>query len=186
MKLFTKNAVMAAVGLSLAGAAGAYDIVGYNPADGNATKDIAWRYHNCVMTAPDGTRVNTGSTGDNGDAYFSYRQGGEIPVTGPAKDCYSANFNTAKSPLTAPTTLDTLSPRIAATLKESQHIDKSGVVLGEDDANNIYVAPNKEVEVWATFMNEGAGYENSVGFFTTTNLTEIPRVIPRWAMAPTC
>lgn len=155
MKLFTKNAITAAVGLSLAGIAGAYDMQNNPP-----QRSIIWKYHDCVMD------TTTGSTGDNGDAYFSYRQGGEIPLTGSASECYSAGFNTAKNPLTAPATLDTLSPKIAATLKESQHIDKSGIQLGEDDANNIYVAAGKEVEVWATFMDEGAGYENSVGFFT--------------------
>jgi LruC domain-containing protein len=169
MKMFTKNAIMAAVGLSLAGIAGAYDLVGgFNPAGGNAAKDIDWRYHDCVMTEPDGTPVKTGSKGDNGDAYFAYRQGGEVPITGrsTAAPCYSPTFDTAQSPLTAPPTLDLLVPRIAATLPESRHIDRSNIVLGEDDSHNIYVAPGKEVEVWATFMDEGAGYENSVGFFT--------------------
>lgn len=167
MKLFTKNAITAAVGLSLAGIAGAYDLVGgFNQTGGNATKDINWRYHNCVMD------TTTGSTGDNGDAYFAYRQGGEVPVPENGKTpsiavpCYSPTFNTTASPLTAPATLDLLVPRIAATLKESTHINKSSILLGTDDTRNIYVAPGKEVEVWATFMDEGAGYENSVGFFT--------------------
>lgn len=154
MKLFTKNAIMAAVGLSLAGVAGAYEV------QTNATKSIVWKYHNCVEN------TTTGSTGDDGTAFFSTWQDGRIPTTGSAIGCYAADFNTTQNRLTAPTTLDTLIPKIAATLKESQHIDKSGIQLGEDDANNIYVAAGKEVEVWVTFMDEGAGYENSVGFFT--------------------
>jgi LruC domain-containing protein len=158
MKMFTKNAIMAAVGLSLAGVAGAYDV------QNNANKSIIWKYHNCVAPTPE--NESTGSVGDDGTAYFFNRNGGEIPTGGTAAPCYSTGFNTTANPLTAPATLNELTPQIAATLKESQHIDKSGIVLTSDDQTNIYVAADKEVEVWATFLDEGAGYENSVGFFT--------------------
>jgi len=157
MKLLTKNAIMAAVGLSLAGAAGAYDV------QNNTAKSIKWVYHNCDMD------TTTGSKGDEqgpSTAFFSTWQDGRIPTTGTAAPCYAPNFNTPRNPLTAPATLNELTPQIAATLVESRHIDKSGIVLNRDDQTNIYVAAGKEVEVWATFLDEGAGYENSVGFFT--------------------
>lgn len=161
MNFFSKNAIIAAMGLSLTGLAGAYDVVGgYVPNTNNASKPIIWRYHNCEMN------TSTGSTGDDGTAFFNQLQDGRIPTTGTAVPCYASSFNTTNTPLTAPNTLDQLRPKIAFTLQESRHIDKSNVQLSNDDQTNIYVAANKSVKVWATFMDEGAGYENSVGFFT--------------------
>ncbi|MEY4980513.1 MAG: hypothetical protein RLZZ352_2783 [Pseudomonadota bacterium] len=154
MKLFTKNAVMAAVGLSLAGAAGAYDV------QSNTAKSIIWRYHNCTMD------TTTGSTGDDGSAYYSANQNsGRIPTTGPAAACYATNFNTLQNPLTAPAELDLLTPRIAATLIETKNVNAK-IPLTGDDQTNIYVKAGTEVDVWVTFMTEGATYRNSVGFFT--------------------
>lgn len=154
MKSFAKNAILTAMGLGLAGVAGAYQV---NP---DSAKSIAWKYHDCVMNN------STGSAGDNGSAYFATLQDGRIPASGSAAPCFATNFNTTQSPLTAPATLNELNSKIAFTLQERRHIDKSNVVLSSDDQTNIYVAAGKNVEVWATFMDEGAGFENSVGFFT--------------------
>jgi LruC domain-containing protein len=168
MKMFTKNAIMAAVGLSLAGIAGAYEV------QNNTNKSIIWKYHNCVMDS------TTGSTGDDGSAYYSQNQNnGRIPTEGPAAPCYATDFNTAENPLTAPATLDWFtSPidptstnadlkksRLALTLPESQRLHER-IPLTGDDQTNIYVGKDKEVEVWVTFLTEGADWRNSVGFFT--------------------
>ena len=81
MKIFTKNAIIAAMGLSLAGIAGAYDVVnGYVPNTNNASKPIVWKYHNCEMN------TSTGSTGDDGTAFFQL-QDGRIPTVGTAAPC---------------------------------------------------------------------------------------------------
>ncbi len=40
-----------------------------------------------------------------------------------------------------------------------------GVTLNGDDASNIVLDPTKESEVFVTFVSEGAGYLNSVGYF---------------------
>lgn len=101
--------------------------------------------------------------GDRGAVRQTYQAGGEIPANHPR---YAPNFNTAGKPLTAPATLNTLTSKINFTLQEKRHIDRSNIVLSNDDQTNIYVKPGQRADVWVTFLNEGAGYENSVGFFT--------------------
>jgi LruC domain-containing protein len=102
-------------------------------------------------------------TGDKGALLQSYQSGGGIPANHPN---YAPNFNTSAKPLTAPATLNTLTSKINFTLPEKRHIDKASFVLSEDDQTNIHIQPGQDADVWVTFLSEGAGYENSVGFFT--------------------
>jgi LruC domain-containing protein len=120
---------------------------------------IAWKYHDCEL-------IGNGSVGDDGKSYYQANQStGAIPTEGKASKCYSNGFNTSANVLTAPANLDTLMPRIASTLPEKQNIN-SRVTLNGDDQSNIYVAKGKQVDVWVTFLTEGADYRNSVGYFT--------------------
>lgn len=52
-------------------------------------------------------------------------------------------------------------------LPEGQDIrtNTRGVTLNGDDASNIVLDPTKNSEVFVTFVSEGAGYLNSVGYF---------------------
>lgn len=157
MGSLAKNTTITAMCLSLTGMVSAYEV------KIDSQKSIVWKYHDCVMDLRD---YKTGSLGDDGTGFFTTAQDGRIPTSGTAAACYAVDFNTTKKRLTAPATLNTLDSKISFTLQERRHIDRSNVVLSSDDQTNIYVAPGKNVEVWATFMNEGAGFENSVGFFT--------------------
>lgn len=117
----------------------------------DANGRIIWTYF-------DGT-----ATGDKGALLQSYQSGGGIPANHPN---YAPNFNTSAKPLTAPATLNTLTSKINFTLPERRHIDQASFVLSDDDQTNIHIQPGQDADVWVTFLSEGAGYENSVGFFT--------------------
>ncbi len=122
---------------------------------------IKWKYYN--GTAAGDTLANR-----------SYTNAGLIPsgsMSGAAY--YAGDFNTRAKPLTAPATLNELDAKIGFTLQEKRHIDKSSIVLTNDDQANIKIAPGRTADVWVTFMNEGAGFENSVGFFTY-DLNSVP------------
>jgi LruC domain-containing protein len=122
---------------------------------------IQWKYHTGV------------STGDSSTA-TAYDKDGGIPTgTRPGSSYYSTTFNTTAKPLTAPATLNELDKQISYTLQEKRHINQSSIVLSSDDQTNIKIDAGKSVDVWVTFMNEGAGFENSVGFFTY-DLTSVP------------
>ena len=119
----------------------------------DAAGNIVWKYY-------DGKTAN-GSTGN-----ASYGSRGEILGTSNGFPVYAPNFSTLPA-LGAPKTLfKELNSNINFTLQESRNINLSNIVLSGDDQTNIKIAAGKEVEVWATFYSEGAGYENSVGFFT--------------------
>jgi LruC domain-containing protein len=136
---------IAAIALSAMVPASAYEV--------DAT-GIKWKYYN-------GT-----STGDTTTSR-AYTDSGLIPSgTMSGSSFYSSSFNTLAKPLTAPQTLNSLDSQISYTLQEKRHIDKSSIVLTNDDQTNIKIDAGKTAEVWVTFMNEGAGFENSVGFFT--------------------
>ena len=115
---------------------------------------IQWRYHTGASTGESSTAT-------------AYDKDGGIPTgTRPGSSYYSKTFNTTAKPLTAPATLDELDKQISYTLQEKRHINESSIVLSSDDQTNIKIDAGKSVDVWVTFMNEGAGFENSVGFFT--------------------
>lgn len=59
-----------------------------------------------------------------------------------------------------------LKSKIAYTLPEGRDIrlNAQGLVPDSDDKTNVRFA--EEAEVWVTFLSEGAGYRNSVGYFT--------------------
>jgi LruC domain-containing protein len=121
----------------------------------NAAGNIVWKYYD--GKTPGGI---TGTT--------SYGPRGQILGASDGVPAYAPDFATGTlTKLTAPKTLyAALNDKINFTLKESRNINQSNIVLSGNDQTNIKIAPDKEVEVWATFYSEGAGYENSVGFFT--------------------
>ncbi len=122
---------------------------------------IKWKYYN-------------GTPAGDSLANRSYTNAGLIPsgnMSGAAY--YAGDFNTLAKPLTAPATLNELDAKISFTLQEKRHIDNSSIVLTNDDQANIKIAPGSTADVWVTFMNEGAGFENSVGFFTY-DLNSVP------------
>lgn len=122
---------------------------------------IKWKYYNGT---PAGDTVSN----------RSYSNTGLIPTgTMSGSGYYASDFNTRAKPLTAPATLNELDAKISFTLQEKRHIDKSSIVLTNDDQANIKIGPGKTADVWVTFMNEGAGFENSVGFFTY-DLNSVP------------
>lgn len=59
-----------------------------------------------------------------------------------------------------------LKSKIAYTLPEGRDIrlNAQGLVPDSDDKTNIRFA--EDADVWVTFLSEGAGYRNSVGYFT--------------------
>jgi len=147
MKLSLKKLLLAAMAASTLLSAAAYEV---DPTSGN----IKWKYYNGT---PTGDSISS----------RSYFPGGEIPTgTMSGSAYYSSSFNTTAKPLTAPATLNELNSLISYTLQERRNINQSNIVLSSDDQTNIYVDPGKNVDVWVTFLNEGAGFENSVGFFT--------------------
>ena len=59
-----------------------------------------------------------------------------------------------------------LKTKISYTLPEGRDIrlNAQGLVPDSDDKTNIRFA--EDADVWVTFLSEGAGYRNSVGYFS--------------------
>jgi LruC domain-containing protein len=55
--------------------------------------------------------------------------------------------------------------KINQTLPERKDIRTSPVFPSTDEQSNLIMKPGQTSKVWATFVNEGAGFENSVGYF---------------------
>jgi LruC domain-containing protein len=55
--------------------------------------------------------------------------------------------------------------KINQTLPERKDIRTSPLFPSTDEQSNIIMNPGQTSKVWATFVNEGAGFENSVGYF---------------------
>lgn len=125
----------------------------------DANGKILWRYFD-GKTGADG-KIGAGSRADS----LPFDSNGKIITSGGAYPAYATDFNTSV-PLTAPTTLaKELSSKISYTLPESKSIVSKNL-LSSDDTTNFKIAAGKKLDVWVTFFSEGAGFENSVGFFT--------------------
>lgn len=79
----------------------------------------------------------------------------------PTNTQYSRSLPAGLPPLPAD-----LQAKIAYTLPEGRDIrlNAQGLVPDSDDKTNIRFA--EEADVWVSFISEGAGYRNSVGYFT--------------------
>ena len=130
------------------------------------TKKIIWKYYN------GDTSINNNihdASNNNGTRYgITYSSAGLIyPIGLLPSGVYASNFSTTP-PLNIElaTLYNDLSAKINFTLKETRNINLSNIVLSGSDQTNVKLAAGTQAEVWVTFFSEGAGYENSVGFFT--------------------
>ncbi len=105
---------------------------------------------------------------------------------------HSGYSNAYPASLPVPSLPTDFNARIALMLPEKVDIrSNKNIVLSNDDQTNIKLtAP---AEVWVTFLNEGAGFLNSVGFFTfdpnnpptkPTDVTDEQIIIPNASIPP--
>lgn len=134
--------------------AGALGLTGYTVGTGNR---ITWSY----FTASSNLAANpTGST-----TLIPYNTSTGLPNY--------ADFTAAyPSALSAPNLPSDFITRIGLTLPEGVNVTTSGKVpggLAGDPQTNLKMLDNGDV--WVTFLNETAGYANSVGFFVYDSAT---------------
>ncbi len=86
---------------------------------------------------------------------------------------YASNYDSAGIPLVIDqkTTFPAdFYQRVTAALPESRDIRNTNPdYIASDFGSNVYL--EKEADVWMNFLHEGAGYQNSVGYFTYTDAT---------------
>ena len=86
---------------------------------------------------------------------------------------YSSNYDGAGIPLVIDQRANfpaDFYQRVTAALPESRDIRNTNPdYIASDFGANVYL--EKEADVWMNFLHEGAGYQNSVGYFTYTDAT---------------
>ncbi len=105
---------------------------------------------------------------------------------------HSGYSNAYPASLPVPSMPADFNARIALMLPEKVDIrSNKNIVLSNDDQTNIKLT--SPAEVWVTFLNEGAGFLNSVGFFTydpnnpptkPTDVTDEQIIIPNASIPP--
>jgi LruC domain-containing protein len=89
----------------------------------------------------------------------------QSPYTSAGVASHSGYTSAFPSSLPVPNFPSDLNSRIALMLPEKMDIrNNRQVALSNDDQTNIIL--NGTADVWVTFLNEGAGFQNSVGYFT--------------------
>lgn len=92
---------------------------------------------------------------------------GNLPYdTGDGEPKHSA-YTTNLENLPIPDLPKTLLSRIAVMLPEALNINNNTrVSLGSDEQTNLVLKAGLESDIYVSFLSEGAGYRNSVGYFT--------------------
>jgi LruC domain-containing protein len=96
--------------------------------------------------------------------FDTYHFDGRTP--GPGQSVYDANHDNKGIPLdlTLSTTVSAeLMDRIALAVPEGRDVREAGVSLITDDAGGN-ITMSEAGDVWVTFLHEGAGYKNSLGY----------------------
>jgi LruC domain-containing protein len=135
---------------------------------------IIWKY----LGESDGIRPYINSTG--------------VPNHSGYTSVYPTSSN-SQNPLPVAGLPSDFNARIALMLPEKVDIrNNKNIALSSDDQTNIKL--NATAEVWVTFLNEGAGFQNSLGFFTydltkpaptsPTQITNEQIIIPNASIPP--
>ncbi len=92
---------------------------------------------------------------------------GNLPYSTATGEPTHAGYTTDLTSLPIPYLSTDLLKRIAIMLPESLNIaGNTRVTLSKDDQTNLVLAAGTDANIYVSFLTEGAGYRNSVGYFT--------------------
>lgn len=106
----------------------------------------------------------------NGSSQITWRYVGQTPAlvspySASGVPAHAAHASGYTADLPVPDLPVDFTSRIAVMLPEKVDIrSNTQIALSSDDQTNLKLA--QDADVWVTFLNEGAGFTNSVGFFT--------------------